>query len=136
MICLASFLICWKLGSLNTYILCSLVSTVIIIAVALILWQSCFALLYTGLFFSVSLCSCFFFFFFTLAVSGLFCFVTVYQLNLMLVCPRYSVMHEWTLTEKPRQAPRPRYTAAELTFNCTKTLDLLLYALSTRPITK
>lgn len=74
-----------------------------------------------------------FFVFFTLAVSGLFCFVTVYQLNLMLVCPRYSVMHEWTLTEKPRQAPRPRYTAAELTFNCT---PLLLYALSTRPITK
>lgn len=52
-----------KLGSLNIYILYCLVSTVIIIAGALILWQSCFALLYTGLFFSVSLCSRFFFFF-------------------------------------------------------------------------
>lgn len=37
---------------------------------------------------------------FTLAVSGLFCFVTVHPLNLTSVCPWNGATHEWTLTEK------------------------------------
>lgn len=37
---------------------------------------------------------------FTLAVSGLFCFVTVDPLNLTSVCSWNGATHEWTLTEK------------------------------------
>lgn len=69
---------------------------------------------------------------FTLAVSGLFCFVPVYPLNLTSVCSWNGVTHEWTLTEKGPvkelpgyDRPRPFLTGTKTFVHCVSTIKQL-----------